>query len=77
MAHLEPASPKKDSQPEILLDFQTVVYALVGVFGDGAGGGVLFSPVILFHIPGPSAVPDTEAELSRCLTSESEEEVRD
>lgn len=74
----EPASPKKDSQPEILLDFQTVVYALVGVFGDGAGGRwFLFSPVILFHIPGPSAVPDTEAKLSRCLMSESEEEVRD
>lgn len=40
-------------------------------------GGFLFSPVILFHIPGPSAVPDTEAGLSRCLMSESEEEVGD
>lgn len=74
MAHLEPTSPKKDSQPEIPLGFQTVVYALVGVFGDG---GDFYSLPLFFSIfQAPSAVPDTEAGLSRCLTSESEEEVR-
>lgn len=73
LTRLETTSLKKDSQSEIPLGFQTVVYALVGVFG---GWGDFYSiPLFSSMFQATSTVPDTESRLSRCLASELEKEV--